>query len=93
MKIFAEIPSVKVCIGGEPHTGWLPSGVAEPLPTPVRELDLKLTIFDNEGDGCVFEWESADGTYRGDTWHQTLEEAKRAARDWFGIAENAWTLP
>jgi hypothetical protein len=92
LKSLAEIPSVKVCIGGEPHTGWLPSGVAEPLPTPVRELDLRLAVLE-DGDGCVFEWESVDGGYRGDTWHQNLEEAKRAARDWFGIAEDAWMMP
>lgn len=33
---------------------------------------------------------TADGRYAGDTWHQTIEEAKRQAEFEYGITEDAW---
>lgn len=33
----------------------------------------------------------ADGQFSGDTWHQSLEEAKEQARFEFGIIESDWT--
>lgn len=81
-----------VSIGGEGHSGWLPSGASTPLPTPVRHLLFNFEIQFDE-DGYLLCDDSTDGTVSGDTWHPTLAEAEKAATDWFGILTAEWREP
>jgi hypothetical protein len=78
-----------VQIGGEPHTGWLPQGSAIPLPTPVRRLSMNIAI-EFDGIGYLLCFSSADGTYSGDTWHETLASAELAAKEDFGVEQSDW---
>ena len=59
-----------------------------PLPTPIREVVLNLEI-QFEEEGYLFCYEAIDGTFSGDTWHETLESAEAAARA-FGIDLSEW---
>jgi hypothetical protein len=91
MKTVKSIKNRPVTIGGEEHSGWLPAGAATPLPTPIRHLLLNFEVqFD--GAGYLLCYESTDGTVSGDTWHHTLDEAEKAANDWFNIADTEWRL-
>jgi hypothetical protein len=67
-------------IGGEEHSGWLATGIATPLPTPIRHLLVNYEMQFDEG-GYLLCHESTDGTVVGDTWHQTLADAEIAAGD------------
>jgi len=90
MPTFSEVPFRTVTIGGEQHTGWLPDGAATPLPTPIREVKMKLEITDDGGGNCLLIYESEDRSVSGDTWHHSIEEAKLAAHEYFGIRADEW---
>jgi hypothetical protein len=90
MTIVGKVAGFAVTIGGEPHSGWLPPGAAMPLPTPIRHVVLDLEIEFDES-GYLLCYVSRDGTVSGDTWHQSLEEAKEAATAFFGIERSRWT--
>lgn len=79
--------------GGESHSGWLPPGAAVPSPTPVREFILDIFIWREGDESFILEWVSRDGAFRGDTWHQSLQEAKEAALEDFGVYEDLWGPP
>ena len=84
METVKSIKNRPITIGGKDHSGWLPAGAATPLPTPIRHLLINFEIhFD--GSGYLLYHESTDGTLSGDTWHQTLADAEKAANDGFGI--------
>ena len=89
METLKFIKNRPMTIGGDEHSGWLPAGAATPLPTPIRHLLINFEIqFD--GGGYLLCHESTDGTVSGDTWHQKLADAEKAANDWFGIAASEW---
>ena len=76
-------------IGGTQHSGWLPEGSVNPLPTPIREVSFNLEIqFD--GFGYLLCYISQEGYLYGDTWHETLIDAERAAAEYFGVKDNQW---
>ncbi len=76
-------------LGGEPHSGWLPPGAAIPLPTPVRDVLLDIDI-QHDGGGYLLCYSSQDGTFSGDTWHQSIEAAEQAAKEDFGVQASQW---
>lgn len=86
-----RVDRFRTTLGGEPHTGWLPPNAAIPLPTPIRNVELDLTI-EADGDGYLLIFESRDGTVRGDTWHSTVANAHDAAERFFGVPEAAWRM-
>jgi hypothetical protein len=87
--IVASMPSLKVRIGGDAHEGWLQSSAIEPQPLALRAVDLRIEVqFD--GSGYLLSYESVDGALSGDTWHATLEEAKRSAKEEFGVKAHDW---
>ncbi len=90
MPTFCKVPFRTVTIGGEQHAGWLPDGAAIPLPTPIREVMMRLEITDDGGGNFLLIFESEDRSVYGDTWHQSIEEAKRAAKEYFGIDADEW---
>jgi hypothetical protein len=85
MKAVQQVLGKTVEFGRKP-SGWLPSNAATPLPT---RLVLDVRILDLDGE-FILEWESRNGDYRNDTWHQNLEEAKNEAKEQFGIEASEW---
>jgi hypothetical protein len=90
MATVERVEHFQTTIGGQPHTGWLPPRAAVPPPTPARTIELTLTIDDDGGSGFLLIFHSPDNSVRGDTWHRTIEEAREAARDSFGVPFEAW---
>jgi hypothetical protein len=90
MRTFSKIGPRRLKIGGEQHSGWLPEGFATPLPTPVREVDMTFEITDDGGGNFLLIYCSEDKSACGDTWHQSVQEAKEAAQRYFGIEMNEW---
>jgi hypothetical protein len=89
MTVVKRITGLPVLVGGEKHSGWLPAGAAVPLPTPRRDVVMDLEIqFD--GHGYLLCYASRDGSVSGDTWHQSLAEAERAAAETFGVQSAQW---
>ncbi len=70
--------------------GWLPPGVAVPPPTPRREVELNLVI-ESDG-GYLFIFESRDRTVRGDTWHESIADAREQRQTSFGVSPDAWQV-
>lgn len=46
---------------------------------------------ESDGSGFFLMRYDADGEFSGDTWHQSLEEAKEQAHFEFGITNTDWT--
>ncbi len=89
MQSIAQVKRWPHTFGGHSHEGWLPNNVATPPPTPeVPEL-LDLRILP-EGNGYILEWRTRSGTRQGDTWHSSLDEAKRYAEEYFGVPKDRW---
>jgi hypothetical protein len=89
LKVVKRISGYRLELGGEQHSGWLPSGAAIPPPTPLSPVELDLEI-QYDGGGYLLCYESRDGEVHGDTWHSSLEEAERAAAKWFDVQPTDW---
>lgn len=83
------VPVVRAIVGGDQHCGWLPASALQPMPTPQREVEFRIEI-QSDGSGYVLCYESFDGSLHGDTWHETLAEAKRVAEEDFGVQPHVW---
>lgn len=92
--IIKQILGWKVSFGGEEHSGWLPPEAATPKPTPVEMVELNLRIEKmSDGEGYYLIWEDHSGSYCGDTWHQTVDDAVEAAKLYFEIDAGKWETP
>lgn len=89
MRQICFLNGVQLVIGGEEHSGWLPEGAAMPLPTPVRNVVLDLSI-EFDGSGYLLIHQSTDGSLAGDLWYPTLEEAQTAAGEFFKVGHSQW---
>ena len=84
--------------GGEEHNGWLPSEAVMPKPAPTERVLLDVMIEQIEG-GYLLVWAARPSatchdklaSKTGDTWHETIEDAESAAREYFGIDHGHWT--
>jgi hypothetical protein len=90
LSVVVRVDNFRTTIGGEPHSGWLPPGAAKPLPTPTRDVVLSFTI-EFDGSGYLLIVDSADGSVRGDTWHQSVADAKAQAESWYGVSPSSWS--
>ena len=89
--VVMRVPEKVVLVGGAQPVGWLPAGASRPLAEPVRSLRFSFEIqFD--GSGYLLCYESEDGGVCSDSWHETLEEAKRAAGEDFGVLDEEWMV-
>lgn len=96
--VVKKVEAWSFAFGGENHSGWLPPNAATPLPTPIEHEVLDVIIEKNEG-GYLLIWAARPSPTchkslppkAGDSWHETIEDAEAAARDWFGIEERHWT--
>jgi hypothetical protein len=89
MSVIKQKLGWKVTIGGDQHRGWIPRGATEPLPEPAREVSLDVRIEKDPG-GFLLITSSTDKSISGDTWHETLESAERAALQRLGISSADW---
>jgi hypothetical protein len=89
MRVVSHIDGFWTRVGGEAHSGWLPAGAAEPLPTPEREVVLDLVI-EFDGHGYLLIVRSVDGSVRGDTWHETAGDANATAEERYQVAAEKW---
>src|SRR5687767_2864454 len=96
--VLKRLQASAVTLGGEEHTGWLPSDAVRPRPTPAEREVVDVQIESTDG-GYLLAWAARPSpTCResrppkvGDTWHQTIEEAEAAAREAFGNQHEHWT--
>jgi hypothetical protein len=89
MTVVKRIAGHTVRVGGTQHSGWLPGGAAEPLPTPVRDVTFNIEI-DFDGYGYLLCYCSTDGSLYADTWHETLADAEEVAGELFGVRDEQW---
>lgn len=78
-----------VLVGGTMHEGWLPAGATRPLKDPVRTVRFSFEI-QPEGGGYLLCSVSQNGELFSDTWHETVESAKHAAHEDFGVQDHEW---
>ncbi len=70
------------------HIGTL----VESTPTSVRQLPVPACVEIAEEGGAFYLFHlDAEGVCFADTWHQTLDDAKRQAAFEFGIKPDEWT--
>jgi hypothetical protein len=86
----SRIDNFRATVGGDPHSGWLPPGAVTPLPTPKRDVVLNFTI-EFDGSGYLLVVESTDRSVGGDTWHETVDDARAQAEFWYGVSPSAWS--
>ena len=89
MPIIGRIDNIRVIVGGESHSGWLPAGAAVPLPTPEREVVLSLTIESVDGHYLLI-GHSQDGSHDFDDFHDSLESALADAEQSYGVPRSSW---
>ncbi len=90
MRVFTKVEGRAIRIGGEQHTGWLPEGFAKPVPPPLREVKMTFEITDDGEGNFLLCYHSEDQSVYGDTWHQSIEEAKKVAESSFGVRPSEW---
>jgi hypothetical protein len=89
MAAIKRLLAVPVRFGGEVHSGWLPANAVTPPPTPVEHALVDLEVDELEG-GYILEWYSRNTSHRGDSWHETLEDALEQASTEFGVRPEEW---
>jgi hypothetical protein len=89
MPVISRIQNFKTTVGGQQHSGWLPPGAANPMPTPIRDVVLNF-IIEFDGAGYLLIVDSADGSIHGDTWHKSIDDAMEQAQLWYKIAPSMW---
>ena len=61
--------------------------ISAALPMPTR-VEIEI---DQAGHAMLYRYQN-DGTFCGDTWHETLEDAMHQADYEYGISAEAWQL-
>lgn len=79
MPVVRRLLNRTVRFGGVEHSGWLPPGAAQPLPTPTIDVLLNLETVSGDS-GYFLQYSSTNTNYIGDTWHEGLEDAIGQAR-------------
>lgn len=92
MRVVRRVQNRIVRFGGEEHSGWLPPGTAQPLPTPIIDVILSLEIVIGDGSGYFLQYRSTNTSHIGDTWHEDLEGAIEQAKLQFGIEPGEWEV-
>jgi len=82
MKLVKQIIGKEIQFGGQEHEGWLPPNASLPKATSVEKTKIDIRIIE-EG-GYILEWQSQSGSKVGDTWHESVEEAEKQAKNQFG---------
>ena len=86
-----QVAEWTVEFGGEEPSGWLPTGAATPLATPLVRVDLAFAILsEGEKGGYILEWRGPTAETSNDTWHASVEAAVIEAERRFGVPPDAW---
>jgi len=93
MKIVKQLLGRTCRFGGEEHSGWLPANAATPNPTTAEDVLLDLVVVDTGEGGFLLKWSSQDNKHFGDTWHDTIDDARQYAKTNFGIEPSEWRSP
>ena len=65
--------------------------VVDDTPVPTKELPIPAWVeISEENEAFFLSYFDADGTFLTDTWHETLEKAKKQANFEFGITADEW---
>ena len=90
MAIVKRVSDFRWDYEGELHSGWLPLGAANPLPTPVVRVALDLEIESERGGFLLIYRARENSELRNDLWFGTLTEAMAAAEERFGVRPEQW---
>jgi hypothetical protein len=90
MKSYATIARRVVRILGHPNSGWSPADVDD---DNALELEFRFEITDDGGTSYLLVYQSLDGRYAADSWHETIEEALVCAEESYGITRSEWVMP
>lgn len=89
VKSYATIARRVVRILGHPNSGWSPADLDD---DNALELEFKFEITDDGNKNFLLVYQSLDGHYAADSWHETLEEALACAEGSFGITQSEWAM-
>jgi len=88
-------PAVRSVIRADSPRGWIPPGVAEPLPGPPIQAVLSVAIAETP-DAFILSWHSSAPAHwampsgRGERRFSSLSEAEAAAASLFGVTPLDW---
>jgi hypothetical protein len=88
MSAIASIPKRTVRVSGEPNSGW---SSADPDDLNAIELEFSFAVTSDGNENYLLVYQSADGKYASDSWHETVGEALACANETFGIELNEWS--
>ena len=80
---------IRLRLGGEEPTGWLPPGAARPLPTPVREVLVDIELQGDGANGCLLIFQAQDESFCWDNWYESIQAAELAAQV-YGVEPSDW---
>ena len=90
MKSYATIARRAVRILGHPNSGWSPADLDD---DNALELEFRFEITDDGNKNFLLVYQSLDGRYAADSWHETVEEALACAEESYGITPSEWVMP
>jgi len=90
MKSYAVIGRRVVRILGHPNSGWSPADLDD---DNALELEFRFEITDDGNKNFLLVYQSLDGRYAADSWHETAEDALASAEESYGIAQSEWVMP
>jgi len=90
MKSYAILASRVIRILGHPNSGWSPADLDD---DNALELAFRFEITSDGNKNFLLVYQSLDGRYAADSWHETEEEALACAEELFGIAPSEWVRP
>ena len=88
-RVIKRVVGLAIRLGGQQHSGWLPPGAANPLPTPARDVLIDLEI-EFDGSGYLLICQAQDGSFCWDTWCESMEKAEMQAAEEYGIQPSQW---
>jgi hypothetical protein len=89
VKSYATIARRVVRILGHPNSGWSPADLDD---DNALELEFRFEITDDGNKNFLLVYQSLDGRYAADSWHETLGEALAGAEESYGITQSEWLM-
>jgi hypothetical protein len=90
MKTYATVARRVVRILEHPNSGWSP---ADPDDDNALDIEFRFEVTDDGRKNFLLVYQSLDGRYAADSWHETVDEAFACAEDAYGIALSEWVVP
>jgi hypothetical protein len=90
VQILSEIKSRKTRIGGEQHRDWTGGDCVTQMPSSPQEVELTFEIRDDKCGAYLLSYWSQDNAVHGLISHPSVEDAKEAVQNCFGIPKGEW---